>query len=358
MLPGKISLLLLCLLGLAGGCTKGRYSAGTLPKQFAAPHHLSARHADFTSLRRNSIPNEWLQAGDEVTVSIATGIEAGKVPQWSLMIAPDGTMNVPLVGATPVAGLTPNAAADRIRDDAVRRGIYVAPKVTVILVKKRSFKVAVVGAVNKPDTYEIPATSCDLLTAITIAEGVSDEASRFIQIRHSPATLQSIALESPAVGPNGIALASYNNNPRPAVVNLDLADLQSVSEDALRLYDGSVVQVTREPKRLVSVLGLVRNAKRVEMPAGEDLHLLDAIAQAGGTTLSVADKVLIVRSVNGQADPIVIETSLKNARQGGNSNLRLAAGDVVSVEETPATVMVQAIQTFFNVGFNAPVPGL
>lgn len=358
MIQGTTGLLVACLLGILSGCTQGRYSAGTLPNQFVAPHHVSARHTDFTSLRRNSPPNEWLQAGDEVTVSIATGIEIGKAPQWNLTVAPDGSINVPLVGATPVAGLTPNAAANQIRDDAIRRGIYVAPKVTLSTVKKRSFKVAVVGAVNKPDTYEIPATSCDLLTAITVAEGVSDEASRFIQIRHSPATLQSIALESSATDANGVSLASYNNDHRPSVINIDLANLQSISEEALRLYDGSVVQVSREPKRLVSVLGLVRNAKRVEMPAGEDLHLLDAIAQAGGTTLSVADKVLVVRSISGQADPIVIEASLKNARQGGDSNLRLAAGDVVSVEETPATVIIQAIQTFFNVGFNAPVPGL
>ena len=358
MLPIKLGTLLVIAICCVSGCSQARYSAATLPSQYVAPHHISARHVDFTSMRRNSIPNEWLQAGDEVTVSIATGVEKGEVPEWELAIAPDGSLNIPLVGAAMVAGLNPNAAAARIRDEAIRRGIYVDPKVTVLLQKKRSFKIAVVGAVNRPDTYEIPATSCDLLTALTMAEGVSDEASRFIQIRHSQAALQNMAMEPPAVGPNGVVLASFNpQSPPPTIVNLDLANIQAISEEALRLYDGSVVQVTREPKRYVSVMGLVRDAKRVEMPDGEDFHLLDAIAQAGGTTLSIADKVFIIRNVDGQADPIVIEASLKEAREGRDSNMLLAAGDVVSVEETTATVTLQAIQTFFRVGFSAALPG-
>lgn len=359
MLQIKLGPLLVILLGVASGCSQTRYSASTLPRQFAASRHVSARHIDFTTMRRNSVPTEWLQAGDEVSVSIATGVERGEAPHWELTVGPDGTLNTPLVGTTPVAGLNPSAAAARIRDDGIRRGIYVDPKVTVLLEKKRSFKVAVVGAVNKPDTYELPASNCDLLAALTMAEGVSDEASRFVQIRHSPTTLQSMAMEPPVVGPGGIVLASFNSQTPPQpVVNLDLANLQSVPEDALRLYDGSVVQVTRETKRFVSVMGLVQSAKRVEMPDGEDFHLLDAVAQAGGTTLSIADKVFVIRSAPGQGEPIVIEASLKEAREGGDSNLLLAAGDVVSVEETPATVTLQAIQTFFRVGFSAALPGI
>jgi len=88
------------------------------------------------------------------------------------------------------------------------------------------------------------------------------------------------------------------------------------------------------------------------------LMLLEAIAQAGGTALSIADKVHVVRNLPGRNRPAVIEVSLADARNGGPDNLRLAAGDVVSVEETGFTMAVQTLQSFFRVGFTAAMPGL
>lgn len=340
------------------GCSHGRYSAATLPNQYVASSHVSARHLDFSRIPRDAIPTEWLQPGDEVFVTIATGVEKGEPPHWTLTVADDGSLNVPLIGYTPVMGITPSEAADRIRQDSIRRNVYIDPKVTVSIEQKRTFQVSVVGAVNKPNTYELPASNCDLLSAITMADALADDAGRYVQIRHSPATLQNLANSPPTVAPNGVILtSSQTTRVPPAVVNIDLANVASLPAETLRLYDGSVVSVSREPKRLVSVIGLVRTPKQVEMPIGEDLDLLSAIAGAGGTTLSVADKVYVVRKVPDAPEPIVIEASLKDARTGGNSNFVLAAGDIVSVEETPMTILIQTIQTFFRVGFNAALPG-
>lgn len=353
-----ISGLLATVLVSAIGCSHARYSAANLPNEYMAPHHVSARHVDLSQMPRTTVPAEWLQPGDSVEVSIATGVESGPVPKYKLRVDNQGQVDVPLVGATMVAGLTPNAASQRIRDESVQRGMYVDPKVTVTVDKKRTFQVSVVGAVNEPDTYEIPAANCDLLTAITMAKGVSDEASRFIEIRHSPTTLQALANTAPPVGPDGVALVSYQSASPPPVVNLDLAQLQAMPPHSLQLYDGSVVSVTREPSRKVSVIGLVTKPSQIDMPDGEDLTLLSAIAQAGGTTLSIADKVHVIRTLDSSQQPVVIEASLSAARSGSGDNLRLAQGDIVSVEETPSTITLQAIRSFFRVGFSAAVPGL
>ena len=192
-----------------------------------------------------------------------------------------------------------------------------------------------------------------------MAEGVTDDASRFVQIRHSPITLQNLAQnQSMQVGPNGVALASYALPPTSTVVDVDISELSDLPPQSLNLFDGSVVSVKREPKRFVTVQGLVKDPKKVEMPIGEELTLLDAIAEAGGTTLSVADKVYITRNSLNSAQPVVIQASLADARSGGKSNLRLMHGDSVSVAETTPTVLVQAVQTFFNFGFNFGLPGL
>lgn len=359
--PGLTSLtyrfLFLALAILACGCTQAKYNARSLPQQFAAPKHISARHVDLTGINRNVRPSEWLEAGDQVEVTIATGIETREIPTWELTVTPNGQLDVPLVGTTPVVGIDASQAAERIRTDAIGRGLYIDPKVTVNLKKKRSFQVTVVGAVNKPDTFEIPASNADLLTALTMAEGVSDEASRFIQIRHSQTTLQNLAAKQASKQQNGIALASYSHVPSQTTINVDVSQLPKLDPESLKLFDGSVVSVQREPKRFVNVQGLVKSPKKVEMPDGEDLTLLDAIAEAGGTTLSVADKVYVTRNSPDSPGPVVIKASLSDARSGGKSNLRLAHGDSVSVAETPPTVVIQAIQTFFRVGFNAALPG-
>lgn len=356
----QLSALLFLMIALecVAGCSQAKYSAAKLPAALTAPRHISPRHLDLTKMRRNSIPAELLQPGDEVAVSIATGIETGTPPKWDLTIDSEGRLDVPLVGTTPIAGLSPTDASGRIRYDAIRRGLFIDPKVTVSLRKKRSIQVSVLGAVNKPSAYQLPATEGDLLTAITKAEGISDEATTLVEIRHSPTALNQVAQSPKTMGPGGVALASFQPNQIPEVITVDLAKLENYQQDDLRLLDGSVVNVIREPERKVSVIGLVNRADQIQMPPGEDLLLLDAIAAAGGTRLSIADKVHVIRRVPNTNNTVVIKASLADARSGGPSNMRLASGDIVSVEENAATVVVQTINTFFRVGFTAGFPGL
>ena len=80
------------------------------------------------------------------------------------------------------------------------------------------------------------------------------------------------------------------------------------------------------------------------MPVGQPVHVLDAIAMAGERSNSWADKIYITRHVANENEPVVIETSVAAAQHNNESNLRLAPGDVISVEQTPYTVM----NTVFN----------
>ena len=71
---------------------------------------------------------------------------------------------------------------------------------------------------------------------------------------------------------------------------------------------------------------------------------------AGGIKSPVADKVFVIRRVQGQPEPAVIQVSIAEAKRNGDENLRLASGDLVSVEATPATYFVDTVSTFFNIG--------
>lgn len=335
------------------GCATAAHTAATLPIQMQAPPPRSAQRVDLSQMATAPVRSDSLHPGDVVQVSVATGVEVSGALEWDVRVADTGELNLPIIGPVPVGGLTTTEAAKRITEEAIARGKYIAPKITVVIEKPRSYQVRVVGAVNEPDTYELPASRSDLLMALTRAKGLADDAAMMVEIRH-PESLDTS-------GDGGVAQAGFIGSPppsRPRRVHVDLSEVANMSVEDLRLYDGSVVMVSRRSPRRVNVMGLVREPSAVEMPEGEDMYLLDAIARAKGTTNAVANKVRITRRIEGEPEPITIEASLRDARGGGPSNIRLAPGDVVTVEQTPLTVVVDTVNTFFRVGFSAALPGL
>ena len=112
---------------------------------------------------------------------------------------------------------------------------------------------------------------------------------------------------------------------------------------AYPLGDGAIVMVERRDPLPVNVQGLVHKPGPVNYPLGTELHLLEAVGMAGGRNNQGANKVTIIRHVAGEANPTVIATSLREAKRRGDMNLKLAPGDVVSVEQTPATVFIDTI---------------
>jgi polysaccharide biosynthesis/export protein len=342
------------LLACATGCVQSMYSAANLPPQYLAPPPKSAQHLDLSVLSGRNGNSEFIGAGDTVEVSIATGVESGPTPKWMLRVSDQGMLDVPLVGPVPIQGIAATDAESRIRDESIRRGVYISPKVTVVVAQPRTFRITIAGAVNEPGTYELPASGCDVLAALAKAKGLSVDADTSVEVRHPASGLNVLAAnEVPDV--NGVVQASSQSGYGESL-RLDISQPQAIAPSKLQLHDGSVVMVLRQPKRRVNVDGLVKTPKSIDMP--EDLTLLDAVAQAGGTTLTIADRVQIVRRVDHQSNPVVISASLRKARNGMSDNLLLAPGDIVSVEETPSTFVLDSIRTFFRVGFAAAIPGL
>ena len=101
-------------------------------------------------------------------------------------IGEDGAALIPLLGTIPLAGMQIEQAEQVIRQQAITRGIYRNPHVTVVMETKGANKVTVIGAVEKPGTYDLPRSASNLLTAFVAAGGLSSDASTNIEVR-SPA---------------------------------------------------------------------------------------------------------------------------------------------------------------------------
>ena len=113
--------------------------------------------------------------------------------------------------------------------------------------------------------------------------------------------------------------------------------------------------VSRCVPKPIHVIGLVNKPDKYELPLNQELRVLDALAMAGDRVMQAADKVLIIRKIEGRKEPIKIDVSIKEAKENGAANVRLAPGDIVSVEETPATVVLGTLQRVVRVAVGGSV---
>jgi polysaccharide export outer membrane protein len=201
---GLISLFTLALLG-AGGCsffpvngpTSADIDSGTSPTvpyalikltpetiDILAAHEPKGLAGAFTDRRRSA--NITFGIGDVIDISIfeaAAGglfipLEAGVRPGNFVTLPPqivdnDGNITVPFAGLIKAAGRTNVQVQDDIINKIKNRAIE--PQIIVTLDQQRTSLISVVGAVNTPLRFAVPASGAGdrVLDAITRAGGLS-----------------------------------------------------------------------------------------------------------------------------------------------------------------------------------------
>ena len=333
------------LLAAATGCQADRgFRAATLPPQYRAPIVRSARHLDLSPLARATGGGDVIQPNDLVAISTAAGLASEDDAPQVLRVATDGTVNVPLVGPVRVAGLEPPAAEHWVRQASMERNVYRDPQVSIQFETRHANNVTVLGSVETPGVYRLNSANSDLLAALVAAGGLTDEAGTLIEIRH------------PNVQTDGYGAPPANVS--PVTVRIDLQDLRSAAGADLRMHDGTVIMVPQRVKQTVYVMGLVNRPGVFEIPPDDELRLLDGVAMAGGRRLEIADKVRVTRRAAQFGSPITIMASIREAQNSGAANIRLAAGDVVQVEETTMTFTLETLRSFIRLGVTTGLPGL
>ena len=327
------SLVVACFAGCRAN-PAGTYAAASLPAQFQAPPPSDIRNLELSRLSQSRGGSQRIQPGDTLTVAIATGLEEIDPPVRDVRVDGGGKAVLPLVGPVQLAGLELPAAESTIHHDSVRRGVYRNPQVSVFVKEKQTYRVSVMGAVNEPGVKALPASDCGLMEAL-LAAGLAADADTIVELRFPP----------DAARPNG------------NTVVVDLRDLVQRGGD-YRLPDGAVVNVRQQPRQTVSVIGLVKKPGPVEIPPGRSLTLLEALSGAGGRTTQIADRVKVIRRTAGSRQPVLISASIRQAKRqaSGADNLTLMAGDIVSIEETPATFTIDTLRSFIRFGFTSAVP--
>jgi polysaccharide biosynthesis/export protein len=349
-----LGLLAIICLSLTGCHGANHYYAGTsyfgqtLPGSMRLAQRVRTDTVDLTRLAGGVGDSDTINTGDVLEVKIAAGLSDKDQITMGARVSNDGTISLPEIGTVDVVGIEPAGAESLIRTAAISKQLFYNPSVTVRFTDRRMNTVRVMGAVKMPGTYKLPPNSSDIVSALAAAEGLAEDAGQKIEVKNPMTPMRG---ERPAIA--GDPMSPYSNVSNSVAgtsssglnsYTIDLISAAKSGDGQYRVEDGGVIMVEKRDPEAIYVGGLVKNPNRIEFPVGEDLRLLQAISLAGGVSNQMANKIYVVRQSAQGHDPTVIEVSLRAAKHSDDWNLRLGAGDVITVEHTPATVFMEALQ--------------
>ncbi len=355
---------LIGIVGCASGPQGEIYTVDKLPTNMLAAKRENAKTIDLSRLASATGNSEIIDKGDVLKIDIAAGLNEKDIVLLTARVREDGQAEIPVIGPVAVAGMEMQEAEAAIAAVCIQRELYRAPHVTVTMKHQRTNKVTVVGAVKEPGVYAVPRRSSDLLAALVAAGGLSEDAGTKVEIRNPRKASSGGEFSPPPIASgdsgNGVDSVGFSVpvdpvSSRMESIKVDLITATKAGTGGYEILDGGVVMVEKRDPEPVHVLGLVKNPNRYEFPIAQDLRLLDALALAGGVSNPVANKVYVIRHKPNSNKTAIVSTNVSEAKRNEAHNIMLVPGDVISVEQSPATVLIDALKVI-NFGLGASVP--
>jgi polysaccharide export outer membrane protein len=224
----------------------------------------------------------------------------------TVRVSEDGSVTFSLLGKVEVAGLTAQELEKKLASLLDQQYTKNA-RVTVFI---REFqKVAIIGAVARPGMYELVGPTT-LLQAIAQAGGLTAQAM------------------------NELFVYRYGKDGKQTRIVVKLEDLMINGNQDLNieLQPKDVVNIPVDQMQNVFVYGEVRTPGAVPYLNSKRITLLQAIAQAGGTTeWAKKSGVIIKRKDKKTGKEMKIPINLKRMISGKIADIVLEEGDVVIV---------------------------
>ena len=243
-----------------------------------------------------------------------------------VQVSAAGTVALPMIGETQLAGLDEHAAAHLIEAALLAKGILLHPLVTVRITSFAAQDISVLGEVTHPGVYPY-GFHHRLLDVVAQASGLAPGAGRMVNIfqRDDPRTAHPVVLDPTGADPGG------DHNPE--------------------LNPGDTVEVSRAG--LVYVVGdLVRPGGFTIDPA-QDITVVQAISLAWGPSQNAAlTKAILIREQKGGRT--VTALNLKRMLRGLDPDLPIHDRDIIFVPDSFAKnlmnrAMESAIQSTIGV---------
>jgi len=317
-----------------------------MPKGLRVVAQQNPQEVDLSRLASASGSSETIGPGDVLEVSISASLSKDDQVTIPVRIGDDGAATVPDIGRVQLAGFEPQAAESLIRLEAINKGLYHNPTVTVAFAHKKMNRIRVLGAVKEPQTYELPPSASDVVSAIAAAGGLADNAGENVEIRNPTQRGRNSRPTVAGSPPTPYSAISESNEVSGGMTSytINLVSAARSGTNSYTIQDGGVVMVEKRDPAPIQIEGLVRKSDTYPFPIGKPLTVLGAIAKAGGRSNQLADKVFVIRPLATEGQRAVIQVSIRKAKRNPKEDIVLGPGDIVTVEQTPATVLLEALQ--------------
>jgi polysaccharide biosynthesis/export protein len=235
-----------------------------------------------------------LGVGDAVSVRVYGQPDMDGV----VAVSDDGTINLPLIGAVNVVGLSPIEAATRIQEELKNRQLLIDPQVTIAVVQSHSQRVSVLGEVHTPGRYPIDAAT-NVVDLLAQAGGITPAGADYVYVLRP------------------------DNDGHSHRYLVDLKGITN-AKDALptqSLQGGDSVYVPRAEQ--FYIYGEVGTPGMYRLEPG--MTVLQAIARAGGVTARGSERRLEIKRTDKNG---------KSVKLNGKPDDELQPGDIVRVKES------------------------
>lgn len=267
---------------------------------------------DTYRLGKNDVIGITILAGGEVEVEV------------SLVVSDQGTVNVPLVGATHIAGLTVKELEEKLHIP-LARDFFVSPQIHIKVEEYHSLSYFIAGAVKEPGHYELHFEP-SVLDLIVKAGGVEEGRGKIAYILKGDATIDIDQQE----------LESAISARKPVQVDLvKLLDQGDMSEN-IKLSSGDTVYIPLG-KELNAAISKIYVQGQVKAPGVFDFQpgmtALSACILAGGFDKYAAPgRTRIIRYQDN--DSVTIKIDLDDVIKGDAQDMALQPGDRIHVPES------------------------
>jgi polysaccharide export outer membrane protein len=226
----------------------------------------------------------------------------------SRRVSETGEINLPLVGAVAVAGLTEAEAAQKIKS-VLEGQVLQRASVAVQVMEFRSRPISVIGAVRQPGNLAFSGR-WTLLEALTAAGGLAEGHGNQIHVLRT--------------AENGLS-------DQISIVSDDLLTRADPRVN-IPILPGDLINVPGTVTVTIYCLGEIQQPGAVSFRSSERMTLLAIIARAGGLTDRASNKILVKRTVDGRTTEIAAD--YKRILAGKAPDVDLEPGDVIVVKES------------------------
>lgn len=253
----------------------------------------------------------------------------------TVRVTSQGNISFPLLGILKVKGLTATELEKELRDLLAEK-YFQDPHVSVFIREYRSQRISVMGAVEKPNTFEVTGQKT-ILDMLAMAGGLKTEAGRLLFL------IRPFALEDEAAKNEP---QPESPTPKAMVIDLDQLLVKGDLSLNLPLSHGDVINVPSSGK--VFVGGEVRSPGGFPL-GGKRLTLSQALALAGGLKTEAAGGQTRVFRYSGKGnEKEILVVDAYAIQQGKAEDLLLEENDMIIVPKSGTKAALGEIWDFIK----------